>query len=278
MDESVFPYSVWNQKLASLSSKYQSADPFPHIVLEDILNPSVISNAVKEFPDVASNQWINYTHFNEQKFGNTKRSTFPTAIGRIVDELNSESFVQFLSQLTGIKGLFADHSLEGGGMHQSKRGGFLNVHADFTVHPHHQDWRRAVNVLVYLNQDWKEEFGGHLQLWTKDMKSCAHKILPVLNRSVIFNTDADSFHGHPIPTTCPENMTRKSIALYYFVKEDGPILVRSTEYRARPEDGWRRVLIFLDKMLLRAYDWLKRRLGFNDKFVSKILKFLSRSK
>lgn len=277
MDSTIFPYDTWQSKLSELSQRYQKADPFPHIVLEDFLLPQTIKTAVGEFPNITSNEWINYTHYNERKFGNTKRSTFPQTIGKIVDELNSPEFVSWLSKLTGIPGLFADPSLEGGGMHQSKRGGFLNIHADFTVHPHHKDWRRAVNVLVYLNDDWKEEYGGHLELWSRDMKECKNRVLPILNRSVIFNTDADSFHGHPTPTTCPENRTRKSIALYYFVKEDGPILARSTEYRARPDDGFKKILIFLDKMALRVYDFMKRRLGFSDQFVSKVLKIVFRS-
>jgi len=195
----------------------------------------------------------------------------------LVEELNSERFVRFLSRLTGMEGLFADESLEGGGLQQSPAGGFLNIHADFTVHPHHQNWQRRVNVLVYLNKNWLDAYGGCLELWDKSMRRCVHKIVPLFNRAVIFNTDSDSFHGHPDPIRSPEGMTRKSIALYYFTKETKP-LVRSTEYRPRPGEGLKGVWIYLDKMILRGYDFVKRRLGLSDDFASRLLNQLDRLK
>jgi hypothetical protein len=183
--------------------------------------------------------------------------------------------VQFLGELTGIEGLFVDRSLDGGGLHRSTTGGFLNVHADFTVHPHHSDWRRRVNLLLYLNEDWQPEFGGELELWSKDVKECEVSISPLGNRCVIFTTDVDSFHGHPEPMRCPTGVSRQSLALYYFTHEERPF-VRSTEYRARPNDGLRGVLIYADKQLLRAYDWAKRRLGLSDQAAFHLLERLDR--
>jgi len=167
-----------------------------------------------------------------------------------------------------------DETLEGGGLHQSERGGFLNVHADFTVHPHRRDWRRRLNLLLYLNTEWDESYGGYLELWDTEMHACRKKIGPILNRCVIFSTDPTSFHGHPDPMTCPPGTTRKSLALYYFTQEEAP-LVRSTEYRARPGEGVRGLGIYLDKMALRLYDRTKRALGLDDRFASGLLRLLS---
>ena len=190
-----------------------------------------------------------------------------------------------------------DESFEGGGLHQSVEGGFLNVHADFTVHPHHRDWRRRVNLLLYFNDDWPEEyggdlscgaatrvgasfvctaeFGGDLELWSRDMSRCEVRVPPTINRAVVFTTDPDSFHGHPDPLRCPPGVARRSMALYYFTQETNPY-VRSTEYRARPGDGWRRVPIYLDKMVLRSYHGVKRRLGLSDAAASRFLHAMSR--
>ena len=274
--ELLFPYSYWESRLPLLSRQYREADPFPHIVVDSFLQPQVLEQALAEFPGVHSGEWIHYLHVNEKKYGKTDLSSFGPTLRAIVQELNSERFVQFLSRLTGIEGLFADESLEGGGLHQSPAGGFLNVHADFTVHPHHQNWQRRVNVLIYLNKNWQDAYGGCLELWDQSMKRCAQKIVPLLNRAVIFNTDPDSFHGHPDPIRSPEGMTRKSIALYYFTQESDPYL-RSTEYRSRPGDAPLKSFgIYLDKMTLRLYDRVKRTLGFNDQGVSRLLKFFSR--
>jgi hypothetical protein len=114
-----------------------------------------------------------------------------------------------------VDNLIPDPRFEGGGLHQIVRGGKLGVHADFNKH---RDFGldRRLNLLLYLNRDWREEYGGHLQLWDRDVARCEAKVLPVFNRVMIFGTTDFTFHGHPDPLTCPEGMTRKSLALYYF--------------------------------------------------------------
>ncbi len=183
--------------------------------------------------------------------------------------------MEFIGSLLGVDDLIPDHDLEGGGLHQSTKGGFLNIHADFTVHPHNRTWQRRANLLLYLNEDWHPEYGGDLELWSADMKECVEKVLPISNRVLIFTTDVTSFHGHPEPMTCPEGVARRSLALYYFSIEKDP-MVRSTEYRPRPGDGARAILIFVDTQMLRAYDWAKRRLGISDQTASKILGYRER--
>jgi len=202
----------------------------------------------------------------------------PLYIHEVIRVLTSEAFVAWLREQTGIQNLMPDDSLEGGGLHQSKRGGFLNIHADFTVHPHKRNWRRRVNLLVYLNENWLPEYRGELELWERDMSACSQKILPVFNRAAIFNTDEDSYHGLPDPIQCPENMTRKSIALYYFTEEKEMPKKRATNYRARPGDGIKSMLIWADKTAVGIYSSLKGALGINDDFVSKLLNFFNRKK
>lgn len=274
--EDIFPYSKWVNKLETLKTSYRQAVPFPHIVLDQFLVADTLRHVLAEFPALDSGSWIHYVHVNERKYGRTDSKTFGPFTQAVVKELNSSQFIQFLTDLTGIQGLFADNSLEGGGLHQSGPGGYLNIHADFTVHPHHRDWRRRINILIYLNENWQDAYGGHLELWDPGMAHCIHKLAPLFNRAVIFNTDVDTFHGHPEPLRCPEGMSRKSIALYYFTQEQGPVLIRSTEYRARPGDGLESLWIYFDKVVLRIYDRIKRTFRFNDTFVSQTLSWLDR--
>ncbi|NJO25741.1 MAG: 2OG-Fe(II) oxygenase, partial [Bacteroidia bacterium] len=134
-----FDYSKWNSRLGELSKQYQQNSPYPHIVLENFLNPEVLDQCIDEFNKLnETDGWINYVHFNENKRGLNKIDLLPASIRNTITELNSNEFLQFLSTLTGIKNLVSDDMLEGGGVHQSKRGGYLNIHADFTVHPHHR--------------------------------------------------------------------------------------------------------------------------------------------
>ncbi|MCB9285156.1 MAG: 2OG-Fe(II) oxygenase [Lewinellaceae bacterium] len=130
--------------------------------------------------------------------------------------LNSQPFLEFLQNLTGIKEtLIPDPYFEGGGYHQIKPGGFLKVHVDFHKHKM-MDLDRRVNVLVYLNEDWKEEYGGHFELWERDMSQCVTRIAPLFNRMAIFSTTDYSWHGHPDPLACPPDRSRRSLALYYY--------------------------------------------------------------
>lgn len=276
--QKILDFQRWEAIVDEKSADYRNAHPFPYGQFENFLEPWAAREAMLSFPAVEDSGWIHYVHFNEKKHGLNKMDLIPGFIQKVIQELNSDEFLRILSKLTGIPGLKADPSLEGGGLHQTKRGGFLNIHADFTVHPHKRNWRRRVNVLVYLNVDWKPDYKGDLELWTRDMKECAAKISPVFNRCVIFNTDEDSYHGLPEAIQCPEDMTRKSIALYYFTEEDKAPKKRATNYKARPDDGFKRFFIYLDKQAISLYNWLKGKLGLNDDFVSKVLNFFAGGK
>lgn len=273
----IIDYAKLEAMLPELRQQYINAEPFPHIVLEQLINPEIAAKLEQSFPVPSDPVWLQLKHVNERKLAHNDISCMPSLFAEVINELNSDRFVKFLIDLTTIEGMFPDKGLEGGGMHQIEPGGFLNIHADFTVHPYHRMWKRRVNLLLYLNSDWKEEYNGHLELWDKKMHKCAKKVLPVINRCVIFNTDFDSFHGHPEPLKCPPGRTRKSIALYYFTMEKDKPVVRSTEYKPRPGEGkMKAAMIYADKIALRCYDRTKRVLGIKDKTATKVLGMFSR--
>lgn len=275
---SLIDLNRWRAALPVLTPAYRGGNPYPHITLENFLEPEAALAALAAFPAVQDAGWIHYVHVNEKKHGLNKLDLLPPAIQQVIGALNTPEFVAWLSDLTGIPDLLPDDLLEGGGLHQSKRNGFLNVHADFTVHPHKRHWRRRVNLLVYLNPDWKPEYRGDLELWDREMKGVVQKIAPLFNRCVIFNTDEDSFHGLPDPIQCPDDMTRKSIALYYFTEEKEAPKLRTTNYQARPDDGAKAILIWLDKQAVATYTKVKRALGIDDAFVSRVLNGFGKKK
>lgn len=275
-----FPYEKWDAALPSLARQYRENQPCPHIYLTDLLEPETARAMVDEFPALNTDAWTHYKHHNENKLGLSKRSMFPPALGKAVDELNSPEFVEWLSGLVGIPHLLSDPMLEGGGLHQSARGGFLNVHTDFSMHHYHKNWRRRVNLILYLNPDWQEDWGGALELWDLAMTHCVAKYPPLFNHAVIFTTDERSLHGFPDPLTCPENTSRKSLALYYYTAEDaGHAVARSTNYHARPVDnGKQRFLIWLDKTAVDLYSRAKATFGFSDDLASRVLSIFSGKK
>ena len=275
-----FPFDRWGPQLPALSRQYRENSPFPHIQLAGFVNPECALAASREFPRADTDAWIQYKHQNENKQGMPKRERFPLLLGELTDELNSPEFCAWLSQLTGIPGLISDPSLEGGGLHQSARGGFLNVHTDFSVHHYHKHWRRRINLILYLNEGWQEDWGGSLEFWDTSMRACMAKYAPHINHAVIFTTDERSLHGFPEPLQCPPEESRKSLALYYYTEEQNvQATAHSTNYRARPGDGVvKAFLIWLDKKAVDLYSRLKARFGFSDDFASRVLGFFSKKK
>ena len=222
-----------------LSGDYCFAEPFPHIVIDNFLPTELIEKILSNFP---KDKLDNDVMFESGYAGLHKRQVMPIDCNGFIREVfgffNSVSVIQFLESLTTIPALISDPHFVGGGFHETSKGGKLGMHADFRINDK-LHLNRRINAIIYLNKDWKHEYGGHLELWDKKMQGRVHSIAPIFNRCVIFNTDADSFHGHPDPLTTPDGITRKSIALYYYtaskrIYEDS--VAHSTMYKARASD------------------------------------------
>lgn len=219
--------------------EYAFAEPFSHTVIDDFLPVEVANALLAHFPaDAKPHDKV----YEKGYGGQFKRQISPYDCDVWLQSafafFNSPAMLEFLEGLTNIKGLIPDPYFTGGGLHEISAGGMLGIHADFQVNEALQLCRR-INVLIYLNKDWKIEYGGELELWDKGMQHKVKSVAPLFNRCVIFNTDADSFHGHPDPLTTPQEVTRKSIALYYYTAlaiENSVGESRHTLYVARPND------------------------------------------
>lgn len=215
---------------------YQSNKPFPHMYFDNFLPVEAAEAALSSFPEPKLLPWQQFDNPNEKKLAFDAVEKLPAGDRDVLFFLNSRPMLQFLEILTGIEGVIPDPYFVGGGLHQIKPGGKLGVHADFNKHKKLKLDRR-INVLVYLNKDWKEEYGGHFELWNRDMTAAEAKILPVFNRCAIFSTTSWSFHGHPTPLSCPPDRTRKSLATYYYTNgrpEEEVGDDHSTIFKARP--------------------------------------------
>jgi len=223
-----------------LSGPYCFAEPYPHIVIDNFLPIELAEEILANFPgEILEGDVMHEGHYA----GHHKRQIYPRDCNelarRAFDFFNSASFLQFLEGITTIEGLIPDPYFAGGGFHEISRGGQLGIHADFRVNDK-LHLNRRLNVLIYLNKDWEEEYGGHLEIWDRRMKQKVRSVSPIFNRCVIFNTDADSYHGHPDPLATPEHIKRRSIALYYYTASKNvydELPSHSTMYAARPTDG-----------------------------------------
>jgi Rps23 Pro-64 3,4-dihydroxylase Tpa1-like proline 4-hydroxylase len=221
------------------SAGYKAAKPFPHVVIDDFLPEAVAQRILDEFPSPGADDWYRFQRGTERKLQTTAELGIGPVARQVLNQFNSSAVIDFLETLTGVEHLVPDPHYSGGGLHQIERGGFLKVHADFNHHPR-LDLERRLNLLLYLNRDWRDEWGGHLELWDTTMTSVVQRIAPTFNRCVVFSTTSFAYHGHPDPLKCPEGVTRKSMALYYYTKDRPPeelMPAHTTRFQRRPGEA-----------------------------------------
>jgi hypothetical protein len=205
-----------------LRESFASGVPFPNVVIDDFLDEAAYAVARQSYPPPGDPIW---RRFDGGRVGSKnvsegqgepmlKEMYYSDAANDLLRELNSALFLRFLEDLTGIRGLTSDPYLVEGGFHMIDDGGFLDIHADFS-HNGHTGLERRLNLLLYLNDDWKPEYGGALGLYDTDLRE-VRSVLPTGNRCVIFATSKTSYHGHPHEMKLPPNTYRRSIALYYY--------------------------------------------------------------
>jgi hypothetical protein len=222
----------WIHRVDELAAEFAAAEPFPALVLDGFVTDEVAEGLVAEFPAIDAMARSNDYIFGDKRESPTLASAGPT-VQRYHDLLLSPEFADLLSRLTG-RTLFVDSSFHGGGFHQGGNGSFLDTHVDFNIHPHHDDWLRVLNILLYLNKDWQPEFDGSL-LIRSDPAAEPRSIAPLFNRGVVMLTSDHTYHGYR-RMTLPPGVTRKSIAAYaYELIPVGSLQMRTTSWA--PEDG-----------------------------------------
>ncbi len=207
-------------RFSNIKKEYQSGVPFRYVMFENFFLMNKAEEIYLNYPVIEKGKWDGTTYIDQKnKFQKTEFEK-DSIMDRVFRELNSLEFTNWLQELTGLEEkIIGDEELFGGGLHQSINDAFLNVHVDYNIHPKTK-YHRRLNVLVYMNKDWKDEYGGHVEFWdlTQGKKKVIGKYAPTFNRCVIFETNEISFHGHPKPLKTPEGINRKSIATYYYTK------------------------------------------------------------
>lgn len=240
----------------TLRKQFREARPFPFVNIEPLLEPRFAAEVARAYPSFedASRVGRSFSAVNEKlKVQVTDYSAFPGPVKRLSDALSSPSFLSKISYVTGIDNLLWDDQLQGGGMHQTAASGRLDVHVDFN-YIRERALHRRLNILIYLNTEWRDEWGGDIELWDKDVKTRHHSFAPILNRCVIFETSAISYHGVS-PVKPPPGIVRKSFAAYYYTKEPPAGWTgeeHSTIFRARPNEVVRGFMLMPAERVVRA--------------------------
>lgn len=198
----------------SLSRQYRSAKPFPHLVLDQMFSDQVLDRVIEEMLPAGDANWVQHDDDHQRQLNLRSAVDLGDAGSQLVAFLHSAKFLYFLSQVTGIWELMPDPYLQGAGYHIIPRGGRFDVHVDRNL-AYSLGMIRRLSLLIYLNKGWKSEYGGQLELWSKDGKSREVTIEPVFNRTAIFEITDENFHGVPSVVRCPEGRSRNCFVVYY---------------------------------------------------------------
>jgi hypothetical protein len=223
----VLCYSPDPVRLETIAAKYRpayrEAFPFPHVAIDGLFPDEILKQILAEIPPSNHPSWTVYGSGNPDanEGDGAKRSISqeprlgPTTRNFLL-QLNSATFITFIESLTGVAGIVGDPTYRGGGIHRTGRSGSLLAHSDADRHPMGDPFNQSINIIIYLNEEWQEAYRGALELWSRDGKQCERRIVPVFNRTVIFESSADTYHGHPEPLECPPDRYRDSLAMYYY--------------------------------------------------------------
>jgi hypothetical protein len=200
--------------VGELSKSYKSAKPFPHLVFENMFSNQMLDELVAELPSIDRNKWVHEDNDHIQQYNLRSAVDLGKTGYQLSSLLHSAKFLYFLSEVTGIWSLLPDPYLQGAGYHVVPRGGSFDIHADRNT-AYETGLMRRLSLIIYLNKNWKHEYGGQLELWNSTATRCEAVIEPEFNRTILFEITDTNFHGLPNPIACPEGQTRNAFVTYF---------------------------------------------------------------
>jgi Rps23 Pro-64 3,4-dihydroxylase Tpa1-like proline 4-hydroxylase len=233
-EQHINPDYISVEATAQLRQQFDQAQPYRHLVLDNFLTADFAEALNAQFPSIEKLK-KHYNGLNERKSEGANFDDFPEVFRQARELIMGEQMAAWMSRVTGIEEVFVADDHLGTGLHQGSNGSFLDIHIDFNIHAE-KDIHRRLNMLIYMNKDWLESYGGDLEMWDAKMTRCEKKVAPIFNRAVIFETSEISYHGYS-KITVPEHITRKSIYVYFYTQlREGAASYHDTVFKAKPED------------------------------------------
>ncbi|MBA8888336.1 Rps23 Pro-64 3,4-dihydroxylase Tpa1-like proline 4-hydroxylase [Dokdonella fugitiva] len=204
------------------AAAFARRDPFRHVVIDDFLDADYAAALLARFPPFERGNARNEAGELGGKSTVERIRGLGESYAQLDDLVQSAEFLDLVGRITGIPDLLYDPDYFGGGTHENREGQDLDPHVDFNRHPR-EPWHRRLNLIVYLNREWEDDWGGSLELHS-DPRSPDDRVTlvtPLFNRCVIFETTEWSWHGFGRITLPPERraLSRKSIALYFYTRD-----------------------------------------------------------
>lgn len=203
----------------NLKQEFFNSKPFNHVIIDNFLLPEIADIISQEFPEIDDPTLYLLKNVLENKKIMNSWDKFKPTTYKLFSYFAREEFISIIRKFLNSDQIWFDYGLNGGGLHMHGKGGNNNIHLDYNIHPKLNEQRR-LNIIIYLTKDWKKEWGGGLELWSHDEinkqpKELIRVVDNLFNRAIIFDTTQNSWHGLPNYIECPEEVVRKSLAVYY---------------------------------------------------------------
>ena len=239
-------FEYLENNLNTLRTDYLASQPFPHLVIDGFCDEDKLLKAYNAIPEL-ENKSRDYA-FANNKFEKSNYKVIAPELEELYNDLSSDRFNKILSYIVA-KSIFVDPKNHGGGLHQGKKNSFLDMHLDFNYHPINKNWYRELNLLLYLNKDWKPEYKGELKI--KDLRTDEEIALDVpFNRLIIQQCAPYTLHGYDM-TNFPEGKYRTSIATYAYQIHNRILETpRTTDWFPKEDAS------FLKKQLAKNFNFL----------------------
>jgi Rps23 Pro-64 3,4-dihydroxylase Tpa1-like proline 4-hydroxylase len=217
-----------------LHAAFNSNKPIRHLVIDNFLDKEIAGLVYQHFPPIAEMK-THYKGINEKKAEHSDFNKLNPSFEQLHQALSSAAFVKWLQVVTGIDSLETINDRLGYGLHQGADQSFLDIHIDYNLHPIKKLYRK-LNLIIFFNKQWEDDWGGHLELWDANVRNCIQSIPPVFNRCVLFECSNISYHGYS-KIHVPEGVTRKSLYQYYFIPVPDNTSFHDTTFKPRPQES-----------------------------------------
>lgn len=213
-----------------ITSKYHPKDyaidyshglPVPWLAFDDFLPVNLLVKIQEEINTVPAHLWTSFTR-NGSMMKECTNLKFAPYTRELALNFNSHEFVSWLQNMTGLDRIIPDPHFIGAGLMRCYRGDSLKLHTDFNWNEQ-LHLNRCLSMILYLSQEWQEDWGGHLEFWDFEKTRCLHRVSPRPNRLLIWNYDERTIHGHPNPITCPDAVSRDGLRIFYFQSNATPL-------------------------------------------------------
>lgn len=203
------------QNTFDLQRVYRSHPSYSKLEIKNFLPIDVVQSMSAELDQIPLESCKKFTRKDSCMYEYNNLDDTPIQ-DEVVHALHSSTFLKWLQAVTDTVDLIPDPHLIGAGYSKAYTGDSLKIHTDFNWNNQLRLHRR-LSVIIYLNEEWNESWGGNLDFYDTDRENVLSRVIPRAGNMVVWSYNNLAYHGYPEPMTNPKGTCRKNLRLFYYV-------------------------------------------------------------